>query len=136
MSSVGNTILILLGGFFIILLSFFSGFSYPVWILLASVTIYFWFEFRLPSSSMFEKVNMFFITYGTVSVIMCCIYYFYDDEISSEAISRFDSIDTVMHDFLNYPMFFVHSLCMMFASVALFNMWINDAKEELNDEKE
>ena len=136
LSSIGNAVLILLAGLIVILLSFFFGFSYPVWILLASVLIYLWFEFRLPSSSMFEKANMFFITYGTVSVIMCCIYYMYDDEISSETISRFDSIDTITHDFLNYPMFFVHSLCMMFATVALFNMWLNDAKEELNDQKE
>ena len=130
LSSFGNAILILLGGFLALVLSFFFGFSYPIVLFVASVVIFLWFEFRLPSPSMFEKTNMFFITYGTVSVIMCCIYYMYDDEISSEAISRFDSIDTIRHDFFNYPMFFIHSLCMLFATVALFNMWLKELKEE------
>ena len=122
------------GGILFLLGGFIYGFSYPFWLLCSTVVLFVVFEFLSSSPTAWGKVTNFFITYGLVSMVLMCVFYLYDDELLGDGLSRFSSIDTIRHDFLNYPMLIVHFICMILAVLALLNWWMNDVREIIDEE--
>lgn len=100
-------------GFF----GFLLGLSYPVWLFIITLIMASPFQKKEKGETTWTRLEDFFLTYYGISVLIAILYYMMWEDPSAEPLNHFSSIDTMRHDFLNYPMFIVHTLCSFIATI-------------------